>query len=86
MGLSIGPELIRRTFVPAHIMIFESRVYQDALQGNAPSGPDDTARLERVLREMNELLDSQRRRRNSFRLSAIGRVVSPMHQTRFRFE
>lgn len=75
MGLSM--KLIRRNVAGSQNDLRALRVYQDALQGNAPSGPDDTARLERVLREMNELRLAKAKE-ELFWAERQGRVVSPI--------
>ena len=53
MGMSM--KLIRRNVAGSRNDLRALRVYQEALQGIAPVGSDDMARLEQVLREMNEL-------------------------------
>ena len=75
MGLSM--KLIRRNVAGSQNDLRALRVYQDALQGSAPSGPDDTARLERVLREMNELRLAKAKE-ELFWAERQGRVVSPI--------
>jgi len=52
-------------------------VYQEALQGIAPVGSDDMARLEQVLREMNELRLAKANE-ELFWAERQGRIVSPI--------